>query len=199
VIDRTRKEGQGAMRLKRLGWMVALVSLTLVTGMWLGPTTPAAQTTNGTRIGFVDIQRVLARSAAGMAAREQLEKEKAVMQKQVDAQRADLEALRDEIEKKGQLLSADARREKQELLERKVRDARRLVDDLQGTLQKKEEAMLGKVLQDLSGLIQRVSKEKGYALVLERQRSSILYASAETDLTDDVIRAYDDETKKGKK
>jgi len=177
--------------------MAALLPVGL--GMWFLTTAPSAQTANSTRIGFVDIQKVLARSAAGMAAREQLEKEKAVMQKQVDSQRADLEALRDEIEKKGQLLSADARREKQELLERKVRDARRLVDDLQATLQKKEEAMLGKVLQDLGGLIQRVSKEKGYMLVFERQRSSILYAAAESDLTEDVIRAYDDETKKGKK
>src|SRR5215831_275593 len=168
----------------------------LLAGM-LGATGSSAQSNNAaSRVGFVDIQRVLARSAAGMAAREQLEKEKAVMQKQVDSQRAELEQLRDEIEKKGQLLSADARREKQELLERKVRDARRLVDDLQGTLQKKEEALLAKVLQDVSGLIQKVGKEKGYGLVLERQRSSILYAAPETDLTEDIIRAYDDETKK---
>jgi len=144
---------------------------------------------------------VLARSSAGVAAREQLEKEKAAMQRQVDAQRGDIEKLRDELEKKGQLLSADARREKQEQLDRKVRDARRLVDDLQGTLQKKEEALLAKVLQEVSGLIQKVSKDRGYGLVLERQRSSILYATPEADLTDDVLRAYDDETKKaaGKK
>jgi len=123
------------------------------------------------------------------------------MQRQVDSQRGEIEKLRDELEKKGQLLSADARREKQEQLERKVRDARRLVDDLQGTLQKKEEALLAKVLQDVSGLIQKVGKEKGYAMVLERQRSSILYASPESDLTDDVLRAFDDDSKKtsGKK
>ena len=69
------------------------------------------------------------------------------------------------------------------------------------TSRKKEEALLAKVLQDVSGLIQKVSKDRGYGLVLERQRSSILYATPESDLTDDVLRAYDDETKKagGKK
>jgi outer membrane protein len=187
------------MRRIRLVPTVALLVVALVTGMWLGAPALSAQTATATRVGFVDIQRILARSAAGVAAREQLEKEKATMQKQVDAQRTELEKMRDELDKKGQLLSAEARREKQDLLERKVRDARRLVDDLQNTLQKKEEAMLNKVLQDVSGLIQKVSKEKGYGLVLERQRSSVLYASAEADLTDDIIRAYDDETKKGKK
>ena len=187
------------MRHTQLMRTVAVLAAGIVIGGWLAVSAPSAQTAAPVRVGFVDIQRVLARSAAGVAAREQLEKEKATMQKQVDTQRVELEKLRDELEKKGQLLSADTRKEKQELLERKVRDARRLVDDLQNTLQKKEEAMLGKVLQDLGGLIQKVSKEKGYQLVLERQRSSLLYAAAETDLTEDVIRAYDDEAKKGKK
>ena len=177
---------------------VALVAAGIVIGGWLGVSALSAQTAAAARVGFVDIQRVLARSAAGVAAREQLEKEKATMQKQVDTQRVELEKLRDELEKKGQLLSADTRKEKQELLERKVRDARRLVDDLQGTLQKKEEAMLAKVLQDVSGLVQKIGKEKGYGIVLERQRSSVLYASADVDLTDEIIRAYDDANKKAK-
>jgi len=188
------------MRWTGTAAMVALLATGWAAGAWLGPATSSAQTAPAaTRIAFVDIQRVLARSSAGVAAREQLEKEKATMQKQVDAQRVELERLREEIEKKGQLLSADARRDKQEQLERKVRDARRLVDDLQGTLQKKEEALLAKVLQDVSGLIQKVGKDRGYSMVLERQRSSILYASPDSDLTDEVIRAYDDETKKPRK
>jgi outer membrane protein len=192
--------------MKRTGAVIgiALIAVSGAVAAWVGVPTTSAQTAAvpaPVRVGFVDIQRVLARSSAGVAAREQLEKEKAAMQRQVDAQRGDIEKLRDELEKKGQLLSADARREKQEQLERKVRDARRLVDDLQGTLQKKEEALLAKVLQDVSGLIQKVSKDRGFGLVLERQRSSILYATPESDLTDDVLRAYDDEAKKaaGKK
>jgi outer membrane protein len=175
----------------------AIAGAALAAGAWLAA--PAGAQGAAVRVGFVDIQRVLARSAAGVAAREQLEKEKASMQKQVDAQRGELEKLRDELEKKGQLLSVDARREKQEQLERKVRDARRLVDDLQASLQRKEEQLLAKVLQDVSGLIQKVSKDKGYGMVLERQRSSVLYASPEADLTDDIIRAYDDETRKAKR
>src|SRR5262245_37344843 len=198
---RHSRQGDDGM-MRRFRPLGATVLAVLLGGAWFGvsmisaQTTPSAATAAATRVGFVDIQRVLARSAAGVAARDQLEKEKATMQKQIDTQRGELEKLRDELEKKGQLLSADARREKQEALERKVRDARRLVDDLQGTLQRKEEAMLAKVLQDVSGLIQKVSKEKGYTLVLERQRSSVLYAAPEADLTDDVIKVYDDETKK---
>ena len=112
------------------------------------------------------------------------------MQRQLDGHKTELERMRDELEKKGQLLSADARREKQDALERKVRDVRRLVDDLQAQLQKKEDALLQKVLQDVAGLIQRLGKEKGYAVVLERQRAGVLYASGDSDLTEDVLNGH---------
>ena len=152
-----------------------------------------APASSSSRIGFVDVQRVLARSTAGVSAREQLEREKASMQKEMDGKRQELEKLRDEIEKRGPLMTADARREKQDLFERKRRDAARLGDDFQKELEKKEQGLLQKVLQDLSGLIERVGKERGYYLIVERRGAVVLYAAAEADLTDDIIRVYDQE------
>src|SRR5437667_6401420 len=103
------------------------------------PAVPAVQTS---KIGYIDVQRVLARSAAGVAAREQLEKERAAIQKDMDGRRVELEKLRDEIEKKGALMTADARREKQEVFERKRRDAARAADDYQK--ERSEERRVGK-------------------------------------------------------
>lgn len=116
-------------------WAVATVTL-VVGGLVAGlvATTDAA----GTRIGYVDVQRVLVRSVAGVAARDQLEREKVAMQKDVDNRRTEVDKLREEREKKGLVLSAEARREKDETLQRKVRDLRRLAEDLEKELQKKE-------------------------------------------------------------
>lgn len=161
------------------------------------PTAPAAAATN--RIAYIDVQRVLARSVAGVAAREQLEREKAGMQKEMDGKRQELEKLRDELEKRGPLMTADARREKQETFERRRRDAARLADDFQKELEKKEQALLQKVLQEVSGVIERIGKERGYYLIVEKRGAVVLYASAEADLTEEVIRAYDRESAKGKK
>src|SRR5262250_1425717 len=109
---------------------------------------PAAAAPAGSRIAYIDVQRVLARSSAGVAAREQLEREKSVMQKEMDGKRKELEQLRDELEKKGPLLTADVRRDKQEAFERKRRDAARMMDDFQKELEKKEQVLLQRVLQD---------------------------------------------------
>jgi len=120
-------------RLRMLGAAAIVVGAILAGLWWVSPRVEAQAPPPG-RVGFVDLQRILAKSQAGVLAREQLEKDKAGMQKQVDNQKGDLDKLRDELEKKGQLLSVEARRDKQEQLERKVRDVRRLVDDLEKEL-----------------------------------------------------------------
>jgi outer membrane protein len=113
------------------------------------------------------------------------------MQKEMDGRRQELEKMREELDKKGALLTADARREKQEQFERKRRDAARMMDDFQKELEKKESVLLQKVLQDVSGVIERIGKDKGYYLIVEKRGAGVIYASPEADLTEEIIRAFD--------
>jgi outer membrane protein len=152
-----------------------------------------------TRVGFVDVQKVIVRSLAGVAAREQLEKDKATMQKDVEARKAELDKLRDELEKKGLVLSADAKREKEETFQRKVRDLRRLADDLEKELQRKEQLATQKILQELTGLVEKVGKDRGFLLIVERRQAGVIYADPEADVTDEIIKLYDQEKAKEKK
>lgn len=190
-------------------WSGALIAVAVLLGCAVcpvaaqgpAPASAAPAASGSARIAYIDVQRVLARSSAGVAAREQLEREKATMQKEMDGRRVEIEKLKEEIEKKGPLMTVEVRRERQDLFERKRRDAARLADDLQKELEKKEAGLLQKVLVDLSGVIDRVGKAKGYLLVVERARGGVLYVAAEADLTDEVIRAYDQDmqSKGGKK
>jgi outer membrane protein len=184
--------------MKRVWSVSSVVGLVLV--LWAVPAAAQGLAASAGKIGFIDVQKVLARSAAGVAAREQLEREKVTMQREMDSKRQELEKLREELEKKGPLMTADARRDKSEVFERKRRDAARLADDFQKELEKKEQNLLQKVLQDLSGVIDNVGKERGYYLIVEKRGAVVLYAAAEADLTDEVIRAYDQQNgPKGKK
>jgi outer membrane protein len=180
----------------RNGWAVATVAL-VVGGVVAGSvaTTDAA----GTRIGYVDVQRVIVRSVAGVAAREQLEREKVVMQKDVDNRRTEVDKLREEMEKKGLVLSAEARREKEETFQRKVRDLRRLAEDLEKELQKKEQLATQRILQELTGVIEKMGKERGFLLIVERRSGGVIYGDPEADVTDEVIKLYDQEKAKEKK
>jgi len=79
-------------------WTVGLVTVALM--LLLGGNV-ARSDAAGTRIGYVDVQRVIVRSVAGVAAREQLEKDKVAMQKDVDNRKIEVDKLREEMEKKG--------------------------------------------------------------------------------------------------
>ena len=99
------------MKGRSLGFAV-IAGAVLFGGSGVGAQAPPAPP----RIGYIDLARVLARSSAGVAAREQLEREKAAMQKEMDAKRQELDKLREELEKKGPLMTADTRRDREEAM-----------------------------------------------------------------------------------
>jgi len=174
-------------------WTVGLVTVALM--LLLGGNV-ARSDAAGTRIGYVDVQRVIVRSVAGVAAREQLEKDKVAMQKDVDNRKIEVDKLREEMEKKGLVLSAESRREKDETLQRKVRDLRRLAEDLEKELQKKEQQATQRILQELTGIIEKMGKERGFLLIVERRSGGVIYGDPEGDVTDEVIKLYDQEKAK---
>jgi len=174
-------------RFRALGW--ALV-------VWL-VSVGAAQAA-ASRLGYVDVQRVLLRSSAGVAARDDLEKEKAGMQKQVDARREEVDKLRDELTKKGLLLAPEARKEKEETIERKIRDLRRLAEDLEKELARREQGMTQKLLQEISGVVERYGKEKAYLVIFEKRGAGVIYGDTEADVTEDIIKLYNQEKAKKK-
>lgn len=176
---------------------LAVIAAALLLG---GPGAWAQAPPAAGRVGYVDYQRVFVRSAAGVAAREQLEREMASMQKEMNGRKTELDKLREDLDKKGSVISADARREREEAIERKRRDAARLADDFQRELSRKEQVIQQKVLQEVTGVVERVGKQRGYYLVLERRQAGVVYSAPEADLTDEIIKAYDQETAvKGKK
>jgi Skp family chaperone for outer membrane proteins len=48
-------------------------------------------------------------------------------------------------------------------------------------------------------LIERLGKERGYLMILEKRGASVIYGDAEGDITEEIIKAYDQEKAKEKK
>jgi outer membrane protein len=175
-------------------------TIALAGALLLGGPVRAQAPAAGSKIGYVDLARVMIRSQAGVAAREQLEREKAQMQRDLDGRRQELDTLRDELDKKGTLLTAEVRRDREDQLERKRRDASRVADDYRRDLARKEQQLEGKVLLELRSVIERFGKQNGYYMILEARNAGVLFAASEADVTDEIIRAYDqDAADKGKK
>jgi outer membrane protein len=196
-----KEEGIMRVMVKAVLPVVMLAAVWVVGAWWTPPPAgaqAAAPAATNSRVGFIDTQRVMARSAAGVTAREALERDKAAMQKQVDTLQSELAKLKDDLEKKGQLLSAEVRKEKQDTMERKVRDLRRLADDFEKDLAKKDRELMVKFARDLQGVVQKVGKERGYTLIVDA-RAGLIYGAPEADLTEEIIKEFDAAAKKGTK
>lgn len=147
-------------------------------------------------IRYVDVQKVLVRSQAGMAARRELETAKATMQRELDERRTELETMSAELTREVSDPTTVARGEKQMEFERKRVEATRLTDDFRKRLEGQEQELLRDVLSGITAVIERLGRERGYGLILERRGSSVVYGTASADVTDDVVALLDRETEK---
>ena len=117
------------------------------------------------KIGYVDLQRALNESSAGKKAKE-------------------------DFERKGTVMRDEERRRLESEFENKRLDLKRRFEDSQAELQKKDQELTGKIIQDLQGIIKEVGDRDGYTLILELGSSPVLYYKKSADITDEVLGVY---------
>lgn len=174
----------------RARWQGGVVALAVLFWGVLGAWSPAEGAEAAQKIGFVDMQQILAQSKRGMVARAKLEAETAAKQKEVSARQEELKKLQTDFEKQMPVLSESARKEKEEVLRRRFRDFQRLTEDSNRDLAKRESELVGELQKEISGVVRDYGREKGYTIILERQLAGILYGADQADLTKEILERY---------
>jgi len=148
------------------------------------------------KFGAIDVQKILNESDAGKKAKSDLESLIKSKQSAIDEKGKAIEKLKSDIEKQASVLSADARKTKEDELEKSIREYQRIVQDSQSEIKKKEAELTDVILKDTRELIEKTGEEEGYMLIIEK--GMVLYSSKGIDITDTVLKRYD-ESKKSKK
>jgi outer membrane protein len=151
------------------------------------------------KIGYVDLVKALNESESGKKAKTDLEFLIKTKQTSIDEKGKAIEKTKADLEKQSSVLSPDARKAKEEEMERLLRDYQRLVADSQNEVKKKESEITGDILKDLRAIVQKIGEEEGYTLILESAEGQILYAKKEADLTEIVLKKYNESKAKSKK
>lgn len=146
------------------------------------------------RIGFVDIQRVIAESQAGKRAKDRFQAQVKKAEADLQKERQDLERLRNDIDKKGPLLRDDERRNMEAEFQKRSVNLQRTLGDYQQDLRQKESQVMSDILKDLEVIVNEVGKADKFTLIFER--SQILYSDQGIDITNKVIETYNSRTKK---
>jgi len=141
------------------------------------------------KLAYVDVQRALNDCSAGKKARDQLRVQIERIQNRLQKQQSEVQALKDELDKKGMLMKEEERRNLTEEYARKARDFERAYKDNKDELEHKDAEMTTTIVRELGRVIRDLGEKRGYTMVMEK--SSILWGAPGIDITDEVIRDYD--------
>jgi outer membrane protein len=154
----------------------------------------AADAAEVPRIGVVDMQKVILESAKGQRARAQLQKETEAKQKDMNGREEEIRKLQADLERQRAVLSPTALKEKEDAIQRKIRDIRRIAEDSQRDLTKREGELVGEIQREAAQVIGEYGKEKGFQMVLERS-AGVWYASERADVTKEIIDRFNAKAK----
>ncbi len=153
---------------------------------------PAAAVRADIKIGYVDVQRALNEVEDGRDAKAKLKKEFDDKQRMLDEKQEELRVIKEDIDKQSGLLTPEAKQEKLNDLQKKMLELQQMYMNMQKDLQEREGQVTKGIFERMNRVLNQIAEEENYGLILERNESSILYARGHMDLTNEVIRKYND-------
>ena len=147
------------------------------------------------KLAYVDVQKAIEKSSAGKKAKEEIKKEADKKSKELEKKKADIDKMREDLEKKRSVLAEEAFGKKAAELQEEMQKFNQLAAKAQGELQKKEGELLQPIVDKMKKVIEKIAKEKSLNMVIQSNQNAqiVLYASAESEITDEVVKAFDKE------
>lgn len=151
-----------------------------------------------TKMAVINMQKVIRKSIAGQKAMENLEKKLTKLQGEIRVKQDEINAFKEEIEKKGPLMNEVARAEKEREYKKALRDLQDKKEDAQFEMRQAETKSMEPLLHDLEKVVSVIGKKGGYTLILDKNMPGIYFIDSDIDITEEVIKAYDNQIKSDK-
>jgi outer membrane protein len=146
-------------------------------------------------VGVINIQRVISKIKEGKEVQATLEKSFKSKQKEIKKEEEKIKDLQEKYQKQNALLSDDAKLKKEQEIRKMIAELQKKTMGYQKEIQKQEAQLKKPILEKLKPIIDSVSSEAGVSMTFEVSSSPIVYAKNQVDITDKVIKAYDQKHK----
>jgi outer membrane protein len=151
------------------------------------------------KIVYVDTQTVYEKTKLGAKyqgiLREYFESRKKIL----DIDRQEIQKLQEEFAKQSAVLKPEARKEKEETINRKISEFEKKANEFNNEVSKKNEELSMEFNQDMLAVLKDVAKKEKASLILNKSINilsrgevpAVLYADEDLDLTNKVIAEMD--------
>jgi len=145
------------------------------------------------KVAVIQLQVAIAQTKDGQKAAAELESKAAPKKKELDQKQADINALKDQLQKGQNTLSEATKNEIYTNIQQKTKSLQRDYDDAQADMDQEQQRILQGLGQKILAVIERYARDKGYSMVVDvsNPQTPVMYASPSIDITKDIIELYD--------
>jgi outer membrane protein len=145
----------------------------------------------GFKYAYINIQEIVARSKEGQQASTSINAMREKFSKELAEREKAMQSTQQKLQSQGAVLSDTARLQLQTELERQQRDLQRMAEDAQQDIDRFTERLQQEFMTKLNPVIDRVAMEKKVDLIFNAADSGLVWAAPGTNLTNEVIAAFD--------
>jgi outer membrane protein len=138
-----------------------------------------------TKVGVVNVTRLLQESPQAQAASQALENEFAGRRRELEAQQKDIKAKEDKLQKDGAVMAANERASAEKALRDGQRELARKQNEFMEDLNVRRNEALGQLQRTVLQEVQAYAKTAGFDVVV----ADALFASPSVDITNQVLAA----------
>lgn len=139
------------------------------------------------KVGIIDMQRIIEKSEPGQKAMDQLKNEFTELKSKLDTKKAEIDKLRQAIQKQSVMLSQEAKTDKELEFKRKVRDFQDMYKAYQNKMQAKEKELSAPIIQKLAEVIDAYGDKHNYSFIMDKRNSGLVYGSNALEITEKIM------------
>lgn len=173
--------------------VLAAACLVSTAAVWAQGNTQSAGSTATGKVGVIDVRQAIVATAEGKQAAAELQSQFAPRQNEIEGLNKSVADLRQRLEAGQGKISQEEQVRLQREGEVKARQLQRKQDEYQEDVNAAQAEVFDRVGRKLVDVLDRYARENGYSVVLDRsaQNTPVLYASTSIDVTQDIVRLYD--------
>lgn len=149
------------------------------------------------KFAYVDLQRALTEVNEGREAKKRLQTMLDAKQKDLDHEQESLKKEKDVLDKQAAMMSEETRMQKQTELQKKLMELAQKWEKGKTEMATKERTELQGIFQKMDPIIASIATREGFTMVFEKTDSGLVFAPAALDLTNELVRMYNDQAKAG--
>lgn len=158
----------------------------------LGLPLAAAQATD---VGYVDMQQVIEKSKLGVKVQEQLRKDFEPKARPLGEEEQAIKQLQANLARDAALMSKEQADKKQDEIKKRIAAFEKTAAPFQQELARAQQERVREVMVPAQKAVEAVGKQKKLGMVVERSQGGIIWTDKSLDVTDDVIKQMDANTK----